>query len=69
MALKLAGRGELTEFVTDHVLADEDRDVNLAVVDGDGPTTISGEMVDWRAQVLITVRSSAERAATFFASL
>src|ERR1700730_144939 len=36
MAVKRAGRRELTEFVADHFLGDDDRDVLLAVVDAEG---------------------------------
>src|SRR5580700_7346864 len=36
MAVKRAGRRELTEFVADHFLGDDHRDVLLAVVDAEG---------------------------------
>src|SRR5580692_10134516 len=38
MAVERAGRRELTEFVADHFLGDDDRDVLLAVVDAEGET-------------------------------
>ena len=38
VALEGAGGGELAEFVTHHVLRDEDRDVLASVVHGDGVT-------------------------------
>src|SRR3984957_15405166 len=38
MAVERAGRRELTEFVADHFLGDDHRDVLLAVVDAEGET-------------------------------
>ena len=62
MALKFAGWSKLTEFVADHIFADKDGGQwVLPLWTAMVRPTISGEMADWRAQVLITVRSSAER--------
>ena len=38
MRAELTGRRKLSEFVTNHVFGNENRDVNFAVMHGDGTT-------------------------------